>query len=311
MTGWRIVCEVGGTNIRIARCEGPKQLVDISVQPTEYCPSLLEALLFYCGRFSDCEGLLGAAIAGAGPVEDGRVSLTNGQLTIDRDTVSKGINGRPVVVLNDLEATAYALPLLSADDIASVVAVHKPLTGPRLVVNVGTGFGAALLIQTAKGWHAVATEAGHMTFGFIDQTGAVNFSMSSSVSVEDRLSGLALCGRTDQLGTRHSAPKESPTPPAYGITFVDATSCRSPFSSSFGELLGAVCGNLVLAAGAWGGVYLCGSVASAWCKAAEFSAFTAAFQNKGRMSSRMRRVQVNEIISPHPALLGLTTIGLS
>ena len=35
MTGWRIVCDVGGTNIRIARSEGPKQPAEVSVQPTE------------------------------------------------------------------------------------------------------------------------------------------------------------------------------------------------------------------------------------------------------------------------------------
>jgi glucokinase len=287
MTGWRLVCDVGGTNIRIARCEGHGQLVNVAVRPTALCSSLQDALLDYWSTFEDREELLGAAIAAAGPVESGRVTLTNHHMTIEREAVMVGLGGRPVALLNDIEATAYALPLLSADDISPVIAASNPKAGPRLVVNVGTGFGAALLFQTTTGWQSVATEAGHMTFAAIDQTGAIKSNMSETVTVEDRLSGLALRAAADE---------------PFG---------KSDVSEAFGNLLGAVCGNLVLATGAWGGVYLCGSVASAWCRAGVLSAFSAAFKNKGRMSDQMARVQVSEIVFPHPALIGLSTIALS
>jgi glucokinase len=287
MTDWRLVCDVGGTNIRIARCEGPKKLVNVTVRPTAQCSSLQDALLDYCRAFDDHDSVSGAAIAAAGPVEAGRVTLTNHHTTIDREAIMARLGGRPVAVLNDIEATAYALPLLSADDIAPVVEAPNPKAGPRLVVNVGTGFGAALLIQTASGWQSVATEAGHMTFAAIDQTGNIETKLSETVSVEDRLSGLALSAAADE---------------SVG---------RGQISASFGDLFGSVCGNLVLATGAWGGVYLCGSVASAWCRTGGLSSFRAAFQNKGRMSDQMARVEVSAIILPHPALVGLTTIALS
>jgi glucokinase len=284
MTGWRIVCDVGGTNIRIARSEGPKQLVDVRVQPTGLCPSVLEAILDYCHTFDDTGGFEGAAIACAGPVESGRVTLTNGQMTIDRQAMIAGLGGRPVALLNDLEATAYAIPLLSAGDTHAVVPASQSVVGPYLVVNVGTGFGAALLFQTPVGWQSVATEAGHMTLGITDLK---YHSDSELVSVEDRLSGLAVCAATKQ--------------PFASETFVE----------EFGEIFGAVCGNLVLATGAWGGLYLCGSVASAWCRARNFAPFIASFRNKGRMSEKMARIGISEIALPHPALNGLTTIKLS
>lgn len=287
MTGWRLVCDVGGTNIRIARCEGPKKLINVTVRPTAQCSSLQDALLEYLRAFDDRDSVLGAAIAAAGPVEKGRVTLTNHHTTIDREAMMAGLGGRPVALLNDIEATAYALPLLSADDISPVVAASNQKAGPRLVVNVGTGFGAALLIQTTSGWQSIATEAGHMTFASIDHTGNIKTNMSETVSVEDRLSGIALSAATDE---------------PFG---------RSQFSAVFGDLFGAVCGNLVLATGAWGGVYLCGSVASAWCRTGDLSSFRTAFHNKGRMSDQMARVQVSEIVLPHPALVGLTTIALS
>jgi glucokinase len=274
-----MVCDVGGTNIRIARSDKPKQFTHLSVEATVRCSSLPDALQHYWLQFDDRESLLGAAIAAAGPVESGSVTLTNGPLT--------QIGGRPVVLFNDLEATAYAVPLLKEEDLLPVVSVFTPTAGPRLVVNVGTGFGAALLIQTTTGWQSVATEAGHMTLGAIEHRSGIERTALGAVSVEDRLSGLALSGGTIQPFDQH------------------------PFTSAFGELFGAVCGNVVLATGAWGGIALCGSVAAAWCRMGEFASFTAAFRDKGRMSKRMERVPVSKIILPHPALIGLTTVGPS
>ncbi|MBY0226890.1 MAG: glucokinase [Hyphomicrobium sp.] len=285
MTGWRLVCDIGGTNIRMARCEGPKKLVSVTVRPTKLCSSFQDTILDYCRAFDDHDRMSGAAIAAAGPVEAGRVTLTNHPMTIDREAVTAGLNGKPVALLNDIEATAYAVPLLSADDIAPVVAASNPKGGPRLVVNVGTGFGAALLIETPSGWQSVATEAGHMTFAALEDIDTIKSNVSKPVSVEDKLSGLALSTATN-------------------VPF-------GQFSAAFTDLFGAVCGNLVLATGAWGGVYLCGSVASAWCRTGDLSSFRAAFQDKGLMSDRMARVEVSEIVLPHPALVGLTTIELS
>jgi glucokinase len=205
-------------------------------------------------------------------------------MTIDRQTMIAGLGGRPVVLLNDLEATAYAIPLLSAGDTHAVVAASPSKVGPYLVVNVGTGFGAALLFQTPVGWQSVATEAGHMTLGITDRK---NQSDPDLLSIEDRLSGLAVCAETKQ--------------PFASDTFVE----------EFGAMFGAVCGNLVLATGAWGGLYLCGSVVSAWCRAKNFAPFIASFRNKGRMSEKMARIGISEIALPHPALNGLTTIKLS
>lgn len=285
MTGWRLVCDVGGTNIRMARCEGPKKLVNVTVRPTRLCSSFLDAVLDYWCAFDDRDSLSSAAIAAAGPIEDGRVTLTNHPTTIDRETIMAGLGGRPVALLNDIEATASALPLLGADDIAPVVAASDPKAGPRLVINIGTGFGAALLIETSSGWLSVATEAGHMTFAAPEQTDVNKINVSGTVSVEDRLSGLALSSATNNSSGQ--------------------------FSTAFGKLFGTVCGNLVLATGAWGGVYLCGSVASAWCRTGDLSSFRAAFHTKGRMSDQMRRVEVSEIVLSHPALVGLTTVALA
>jgi glucokinase len=75
-------------------------------------------------------------------------------------------------------------------------------------------------------------------------------------------------------------------------------------------MLGAVCGNLVLATGAWGGVYLCGSVVKAWLNAGATVPFHTAMCAKGAMCARMARVPVYEIAARYPALTGLSRITL-
>lgn len=285
MKGWRIVCDIGGTNTRIARSDGLKQLSHLCYEATERCASLPETLRRYWLQFDDQESLLGAAIAAAGRPEHDSVTLTNRPLTIYREAVSAKIGGSPVTLFNDLEATAYAVPLLAAEELLPVVAATNVTAGPRLIVNVGTGFGAALLIQTAGGWQAIPTEAGHMTLGACVPRSGIEPNARKALAVEDQISGLALSTATN-----------------FSIN-------RGSFSSEFGELFGAVCGNLVLATGAWGGVILCGSVAAAWCRTADFKSFTAAFRDKGRMAKRMERVPVSEIVLPDPALIGLTSVG--
>ena len=53
--------------------------------------------------------------------------------------------GVPVVLVNDLEAVAAALPHLADDDLTTLgtVAPVRPERRTMLAVNVGTGFGAA------------------------------------------------------------------------------------------------------------------------------------------------------------------------
>ncbi len=192
MMGWRIVCDVGGTNIRIARSDAPKLISHVEMSTTENCASLPSMLRRYWQQFDDHENLLDVAVAAAGPVDQSSVTLTNSPLTVERATICASCGDRPVILINDLEAAAYAVPVLTNGDLLPVVNPFNPASGHRIVVNVGTGFGAALLIQTATGWQPVATEAGHMTLTPLDGRTATGNATLASVTIEDRLSGLAL-----------------------------------------------------------------------------------------------------------------------
>ena len=72
-----------------------------------------------------------------------------------------------------------------------------------------------------------------------------------------------------------------------------------------------IAGDLTLATSAWGGVYLCGSVATAWAAIADVGRFRAEFVRKGPMRTRMLKVPTAVIRRDNAALFGLAMIPLS
>jgi glucokinase len=311
MTTWRLVCDVGGTNIRYARCTDSGMISQVVAIPVRECISLSSTLKTYADQFPDANELAGIAIAAAGPVDDGRVRLTNHDLTIDARDVSDEFSGKPVVVLNDLEAVAWSLPWLTSSDVRSIVVVDSALSGPRLVINVGTGFGGALLINANAGWHVIPCEPGHMTASSEIRNLRHDSNFQSRISVEDLISGQGLNAMLRNMRIDRDENLQhidAIAPDIFAI--LKSQSNGQSYIDDFSALFGDVCGDLVLACGAWGGVYFCGSVARAWCNHGNMSAFQNAFKNKGRMRARMALVPVHEIIAAHPALIGLSAAAI-
>jgi glucokinase len=297
MTSWRIVCDAGGTNVRMARCEAGR-LDHVRIVHTSPGLDIAALLSGYAATFSDRAALAGAMIAAAGPVMDEHVKLTNADVTIHASSVREALH-RPVRVLNDLEAVAWALPHLTGADIRAISACEMPLAGSKLAVNIGTGFGASLLIDTPHGAHVCALEPGHMKLAAAGLPGEI----TATLSIEEVLSGLALSdSATAAQFWRWSGAREA------GLDLFSRAHESEDgrrFISAFSALFGQVCGDLVLATGAWGGVYTTGSVAAAWARGGDVEAFRAAFCDKGPMSARMARVPVQHITLDHPALTGL------
>jgi len=297
MNRWWLVADIGGTNLRIARA-GPSQLLsDIVSKPLIDGTELLDELRSFVGRF-DADAIDGLAIAAAGPVDGQRITLTNRPLVVDADAISSAFGDIPVKLMNDLQAVALSLPWLNSNQSSPFLEVEVPLAGPQLVVNIGTGFGAAILVPTKRKneWEAVACEPGHMTF-------PVSFSPSDANQQEFRTIEDYLSGRTLGSATASQLVWHRTLPMPHDQMFGPSESPQ--FVRAFTELVGHVCGNLVLACGAWGGVFLTGSVVSRWSRCADMDVFAEAFRQKGPMSRRMSRVPVNEICVDNPALIGL------
>lgn len=276
--GPRLLVDIGGTNCRFALADPGGAIGAVEAVPVAGFPRFEDALAAY---LADRPRPAAAAIAAAGPADGDAIRLTNAPWAISRRRVGALLDGAPVRLMNDLEAVALALPHLAAADVA-VVAEGRSVAGraPKIALNAGTGLGAALVLPEAgDGWRAIATEAGHMRFAAVapDETRIA----AAAVTYED-----ALAGRGHRL---------------LRTLFPDPVRRRGVY----GGLLGRVAGDLVLATGAWGGVYLCGGVLGTWAENVDPDAMIERFCDKGPMAGRMAGVPVYRILLPTPALLGL------
>jgi glucokinase len=303
MTGWRLVSDVGGTNVRFARASGGG-LYAVQAYPTSRFTSFAAAIRAYLDETGDAHGCIGAAIGAAGLVAFGKVSLTNLAWEISEAEVSKEL-GAPCRLMNDVEAVAFSVSGISGAGFKAVGPLSPDLTAMHriLVANIGTGFGAATLIRAGSTWVSCPSEAGHMSLYFPDWP---DIHMQRLFpSVEHVLSGRGLCNL-------HAAISNGATPCTAADIFARAGDDPQHAATLqlFTKVTGSVLGNLVLAVAAWDGVFLCGSVARSFVNTADLAMFRQAFEGTGRMSGWMKRVPIAFLTEEYPALAGLAVLPL-
>ena len=306
MSNWRLVADVGGTNVRFARASHDGTLAHVISYRSDSIASFAEALASYADTTGGLAGCCSAAIGAAGPVTDGRVVLTNrSDWTIDARDLSSQLSGMPVVIVNDLEAVAAALPHLGEGGVAPIGG-HRRSTDarkPRIAINVGTGFGAALVFNAGGIWRTLPGEPGHMSLSAVTPEELELLGLGASI--EDFLSGngisrlhARIAGNAvaqDANGVFQSAGKDR-----HAAIAVDL----------FTDVLGRVAGDLAFARGAWSGVYFCGSVAVGWSAIADQARFRASFERKGLLTQRMADVPVWIVQRPDVALYGLAMLSV-
>jgi glucokinase len=308
VTGWRLVGDVGGSNARFARASGSTLHARRCYSVRNY-PSFYDALGHYLEETGGAEGCHSAAFGVAGPVDAGRVKLTNAPWTIDAKEATRLVGGAPAGVVNDLQAVALALPYLGEQDLAPLgTAVRSDAKRTMLALNVGTGFGAASVVPAGEGWVSSGSEPGHMALGALDadQLRVVE----PGTTVEDLMSGRGVRTLYRRLAARKGVAANESWTSADIFQNASADPIASETVHCFSKLLGRVAGDLVLASGAWGGVYLCGSVVDGWAEVADIAEFREPFERKGLMSERMRGVYSGIIKPDEVPLIGLTHLNV-
>jgi glucokinase len=307
MKARRIVADVGGTNSRFAISAGPGDLGEVRIYQTSGEISFADALAAYVadiGAPAATSWCRDVCIAAAGPVDAGSVRLTNAAWSISAREVSQILGGVPVSLVNDLEAVGFLLPHLQPADVSPIGgSADDALFGNRVAVNVGTGFGAATAVRSARGqWAIAAGEAGHMSLPLASEEEMGLLSLGATI--EDFISGAGI-GR---LYAAHLQNTKSEIGHSADAIFaaVGQDPAAAQTAAMLSRLLGRITGDLVLATAAWDGAFLCGSVARAWLAVADIGAFRSAFESKGPMRDRMVRVPTFLINQREPALMGLT-----
>lgn len=278
----RLLADIGGTNARFAMATEDGQLRSRQTLKVAAFPELEDAIAAYVADVP--ERPTSATICAAGPVINCRVEMTNANWTISRDAIRSVCPSIPVQIVNDLVAVALAVPVLGPE---GFVVLHPGASAdesaPMLSLNIGTGFGAALTVRQSGRWHALATEAGHMTLATIGRE--ERELLGDGRTVEEVFSGPGLKSLRDRLGG---------TDPS--------------FRELYSRVLGRLAGDLALGLGAWGGINFCGGVVDDFDNIFDKTALVGAVRNRRGLAQRLETVPVRRIVAADPAFLGLLQI---
>jgi len=258
----------------------------------------------------------------AGPIRDGLCQITNLPWRIDIRQLGQAFGWPRVHLLNDLEAVAWGIPALAADDLAVLQAGEEGAGGNACVLAAGTGLGEAGLFWDGQRHHPFATEGGHADFapasvleeellGWLRQRhGHVSWErLVSGPGIGNLYHFLAerADGQSSQAGEATLLVAEDGDDLAATIaTRAAAGSCRLCRATLdlFARLYGREAGNLALKHLALGGVYLAGGIAPRHLGLLGAGGFLEAFLDKGRMTPLLLRMPVKVILNPRVALYG-------
>jgi glucokinase len=321
--------DIGGTKTSLAlyttKAGLRAPLADATLPSSGYpgLSSLVLEFLASTGQHPDraCFGV-------AGPVVDGRVSITNLPWVIDERELERTLNVSPVRLLNDLESIANAIPSLRADDLHVINDAPAEETGAIAVVAPGTGLGEAFLTWDGERYLAQPSEGGHADFAPTNplEVGLLKYLWEryEHVSYERVCSGLGIpniyaylrdCGYAPepQWLAEKLANASDPTPIIVNTALDESLPCELCLGTldTFVSILGAEAGNLALNTLATGGVYLGGGIPPRILPALERAHFMRSFYNKGRFSEFLARIPVHVIMNPKVALLGAAAFGLT
>lgn len=307
-----LVGDIGGTNARFALAH-PKD-AGFRGEQTLQCadfPSVEAAVSHYLE-------LAGAAspdvicLAAAGPLVERRINVTNNHWVLSVDDLGAAFSTEAVRLMNDFEAIAYCVPVLSNDDCLAVGLPEPEPLPPGdysvAVVGPGTGLGAVGLLKRGDALIPVAGEASHG--GFAPESRVqVDVFMAlrerfDRVSTERIVSGAGLENIYWALGQVHGARLPKLAAREIFAAAAEPDEHAAEAVGLFFEILGQFAGDYALAMSAHDGVYVAGGIVPRYPELFAGSRFRSGFENKGRHRAIMERIPTRLITHPQPGLLG-------
>jgi glucokinase len=263
----------------------------------------------------------------AGPVIDGAAKTTNLPWQVESAKLERELGLEAVYLLNDLEAVAYAVPMLEAADLHPLAPGKAQRGGSLAIVAPGTGLGEAFLTWEGDHYVSHASEGGHADFAPADddqiellrylkpRLGHVSFERVCSgigiPNIYDFLKQQGKFAREPDIEHRTAAaPDRTKVIMDIGVHEPGASAVCGATVAMFTSILGAEAGNLALKVMATGGVYIGGGIPTHILSALDNGPFLEAFRNKGRFHDLMADVPVSVIVA-QAALLGAASYGLS
>ena len=318
--------DIGGTKTVLALYDpkvGPRTPLYKATYPSKEFDSLEAVVTSFL--MSHKVSVTHAAFGVAGPVVAGRARITNLPWTIDRHRLAATFTLEDVHLLNDLEAVATSVPVLTEADLSVLNSGEPDPQGAIAVIAPGTGLGEGFLVWDGSAYRAFPCEGGHTDFapvGKLQQELLVYLhGKLEHVSYERVCSGIGIpnlydflrdSGRYDepQWLLRQLSEARDRTPVIVrGAQKEGCPICHATVEL-FIDILAREAGNLALKVLATGGVYIGGGIPPRLLPQLQQSRFIETFVNKGRFRDLLANIPVNVICRSDAAILGVAYDGL-
>lgn len=315
-----LAADVGGSKTLVGR-----------FAPTRPRPTLLEVRALRTLDFPGLPAVLDAAFGArdpqitavalgiAGPIVDGEVVMTNVPWRVRLDEMVAATGVTRLRLLNDLEAMAYAMPVLTDDERHTLQAGTPNPTGNAALIAAGTGLGEAILHRVGERLLPVPSEAGHADFAARsdDELALVRVlrDLVGRVDVERVVSGIGLVHIATHVHGADHCVVAGPFAARDGIARVSGAAaagtcaqCAAVFDL-FVDAYGAEAGNLALRAVATAGLFIGGGIAPKILPMLE-QRFMRTFLDKAPMTPLLRTVPVHVVLNDQAALIGAAVAAL-
>ena len=310
--------DVGGTKtwLGLFAFDGPRPS---PVEAQRFLTLEFDALMPMVVGFLDRTGATGRVAAAcfgvAGPVRANVSTLTNVPWVVDGNDIGTRLGIATVRLVNDLEAMACAVPVLTAQELAVLQPGIPVAGGNAALIAPGTGLGEAGLHAVGDRLIPMSSEGGHTDFASRTPRELELVVMLTArrerVALEDIVSGpgLVTLHTFTHQSTRCISPsladKADRRPAAITAAALDGT-CGACVEALhlFVSALGAAAGNLVLRTVATAGLYLGGGIVPQILPALRTGHFLEALVDKGPMRPLLEQIPVFVIREQQAALIG-------
>lgn len=307
----RLVGDVGGSNARFGWVAAPDAgVTDVESFATKDHSGLKAVVSRYLEAHHRLLSPAACAIGIAGAVTGDAIALTNLDWSFSVADLRQHLGVDRLLVLNDFEALARALPTLSEAELRSIGdgSAAARADAPAALLGAGTGLGVSGHFVAAGRFFPIVGEGGHISLAAVDATEdrliALLRERFGRVSAERVLSGPGL----ENLYVAVSAMRGRTAEPL-GAGMIteralqgDDADCRATVEHFF-AFLGSVAGDLALTLGALGGVYVGGGIVPKLGDWIERSRFRERFEAKGRRRSYMAAIPTWLIVNSSAAAL--------
>jgi glucokinase len=261
----------------------------------------------------------------AGPVYAGRANVTNLPWIVETKKISQALGNIPVMMLNDLVATASAIPYLQPPDYIQIKPGDPEKQGAIGILSIGTGLGEAFLTWSGSRYQAYPSEGGHTSFApqTTDEQELLSFLYKrfDHVSFERVGSGMGLPNVYEFLKETdpNSEPDwlrfelaqvKDPTPVIIRSALDKSSTICEKTLQMFVGILGNEAGNLALKIMATAGIYLAGGI-SPKIQSMFDEMFIHRFVQKGRHSIYLEPIPIYLITKAEVTLFGAACVGLA